>query len=371
MVGPQKVMRRPLSFPRLYSWLGPLLSVFYITCLLGDCELSHWCLKSWGMSWGLGIGSENCRMIHPQLDENLKCSKLTYKHSSKDSNASPLLSLDLSHLFDAGDTLRQNWYLCPQRIHVAAGPAVMLQCNVPRVGSKVFYVVFQDIWHESFQLQMGFHFHSYVLTIYVRLYWILELVVLNSLVRRGYIRKIIVQLVQIVFSRVCSTDSSSCSERKNWKKTRLKQGSKTKEGKSKHFCLRQFTWFIIALLSNRYHSAVAPILLRCRSVVAPMLQRYCTATVPLSLRRCRSVVALLSHRYHTDIVPLSLFCCCSCCRYTVAPLSHRCRAVVEPQPLRPREGINNSILKWCCSTVTPMLLLLSIGRFTRLSPQEE
>ena len=28
-----------------------------------------------------------------------------------------------------------------------------------------------------------------------------------------------------IFSRVCSTDSFSCSEQKNWKKTRLKQGS--------------------------------------------------------------------------------------------------------------------------------------------------
>ena len=132
----------------------------------------------------------------------------------------------------------------------------------------------------------------------------------------------------------------------------------------------QFTWFIIALLSNRYRSAVAPILLRCHSVVAPLSQRYRTATVPLSLRRCCSVVALLSHRYHTGIPPLSLRCCRSCCRYAVAPLLHRCHAVVEPRPLRPREGINNSILNCCCSTITPLSLLLSIRRFTGLSPQE-
>ena len=119
-------------------------------------------------------------------------------------------------------------------------------------------------------------------------------------------------------------------------------------------------------LSLRYCSAVAPISLRCHGVVAPLLQRYCTATIPLSLRRCRSVAALLSHRYHTGIAPLSL----RCCRYAFAPLSHRCRAVVEPRLLRTREGINNSILDCCCSTVTPLSLLLSIGRFTRLSPQE-
>ena len=135
-------------------------------------------------------------------------------------------------------------------------------------------------------------------------------------------------------------------------------------------CRRQFTWLIIALLSNHYRSAVAPISLRCHSVVAPLSQRYRTATIPLSLRRCCSVVTLLSHRYHTGIPPLSLRCCRSCCCYAVAPLLHRRRAVVKHQPLRPREGINNTILNCCCSTVTPLSLLLSIGRFTRLSPQE-
>ena len=44
-----------------------------------------------------------------------------------------------------------------------------------------------------------FHFHSYVLTIYVRLYQILELVVFYSLVCRGYIRKVSVQLVPKYF----------------------------------------------------------------------------------------------------------------------------------------------------------------------------
>ena len=177
-------------------------------------------------------------------------------------------------------------------------------------------------------------------------------------------------MVKIFFSRVYSTDNVSCSERKNWKKRRLEQGSKTKEVKSKRCCRRQSTWIIIALLSNRYRSAVAPISLRCTSVVAPLLHRYRTAIVPLSLRHCRSVVALLSHRYHTGIPPLSLRCCRSCCRYAVALLSHHCRAIVEPQPLRPREGINNTILNCYCSTVTPLSLLLSIGMFTRLSPQE-
>ena len=215
-----------------------------------------------------------------------------------------------------------------------------------------------------------FHFHSYLLTIYVRLYWILELVVFYSRVCRGYIFKVSVQLVRKYFSRVCGIDSISCSERKSWKKRRLKYGRKTKEGKSKHCCRCQSTWLIIAILSNRYCSVVAPISLRCRSVLAPLPQRYRTATVPLPLRRCCSFVALLSHRYRTGIAPLLLRCCRSCCRYAVAPLSHRCRTVVEPWSLRPRKGIHNSILNWCCSTVIPLSLLLSIVRFTRLSPQE-
>ena len=184
-------------------------------------------------------------------------------------------------------------------------------------------------------------------------------------------------MVQNCFSHVCSTDSSSCSEQKNWKKTRLKQGRKTKEGNqnivvvtnspgsSSLYCRTD-----IAPLLLRYCSAVALISLHCHSVVAPLSQRYRTATFPLSLRRCFSVVALLSQRYHTGIPPLSLRCCLSYCRYAVAPLLHRRRAVVQQQPLRPREGINNTILNCCCSTVTPLSLLLSIGRFTRLLPQE-
>ena len=176
---------------------------------------------------------------------------------------------------------------------------------------------------ESFQLHVGFSFpflrandlRSSLLNIRARSF--------NSLVHRRYIHKVSVQLVQTYFSRVCSTDGISCSERKNWKKTRLKQRSKTKEVKSKRCCRRQFTWLIISLLSLRYCSAVAPISLCYRSVVAPLSHRYCTAIVPLSLRRCRSVVALLSHHYRTCIAPLSLRCCRSCCCYAVTPILRR------------------------------------------------
>ena len=164
-------------------------------------------------------------------------------------------------------------------------------------------------------------------TIYVRLYLILELVVFYFLVRRGYIRKVSVQLVPEYFSRDCSSDSISYSERKNWKKTRLKQCKK--EGKSKCCCRRQSTWLIIALLSNRYCSAVAPILLRCRSVV------------PLLPHRYRTAIAPISHRYRSDVA---------------TPLSVRCRAAVTPLPHRYQ------------STVAPMrLLLLSIRSCTAIT----
>ena len=70
---------------------------------------------------------------------------------------------------------------------------------------------FKALSHSS--SRWDFHFHSFVRTIYVRLYWLLELVVFYSLVHRGYIRKVSVQLVPKYFSRDCSTDSISCSER--------------------------------------------------------------------------------------------------------------------------------------------------------------
>ena len=157
---------------------------------------------------------------------------------------------------------------------------------------------------------------------------------------------------------------------KKLEENKIKTREQNKGRKPKRCCRRQFTWLIIALLSNCYRSAIAPISLRSHSVVAPLSQRYRTTTFPLSLRRCCSVFALLSHRYYTGIPPLSLRCCRSCCRYAVAPLLHCCRAIVKPQPLRPREGINNTILNCCCSPVTPLSLLLSIERFTQLSPQE-
>ena len=106
----------------------------------------------------------------------------------------------------------------------------------------------------------------------------------------------------------------------------------------------------------------------------------------MSLRRYRSVVALLSHRYHTGIAPLSLRCCCSCCRYAVAPLSRhclsaavapavstqslllspplslRCRDVVEPLSLRYRfcRSVAAAVAPYVATVSLLILLLLSL-----------
>ena len=133
--------------------------------------------------------------------------------------------------------------------------------------------------------------------------------------------------------------------------------------------------YAVALLSLRCRTAIAPLSFHCRYAAVALLLLCCCAAVTPLLHRYRSAsvataVATQSHCYRTGIAPLLLRCCHSCCRYTVAPLSHRCCAVVEPRSFRTREGINNSILNCYCSTVTPLSLLLLIGRFTRLSPQE-
>ena len=47
-----------------------------------------------------------------------------------------------------------------------------------------------------------FYFHSYVLTIYVRLYWILKLLVLYSLVRRGTYTRLVYNWYRFFFTRL-------------------------------------------------------------------------------------------------------------------------------------------------------------------------
>ena len=143
--------------------------------------------------------------------------------------------------------------------------------------------------------------------------------------------------------------------KKNWKKTRLKQGSKTKEGKSKCCFRHQSTWLIIALLLHRYRSVVAPILLRCRSVVAPLLHCYCTGIAPLSLRCCRSccryAVAPLSHRYRSTVAPLLSLLLSLRSRTAIAPLSRRCRTAVAPAQRGYKQFNIELLLIYCHSTV--------------------
>ena len=139
---------------------------------------------------------------------------------------------------------------------------------------------------------------------------------------------------------------------KNWKKKRLKQGSKTKEVKSKRCCHRQSTWLIIALLLHRYRSAIAPLLLRCctyiatlslwcRSDVAPLFHRYCSAVATQLLLRCRAAVTPLSHRYCSTVTPLLLLLLSLRSRTAIAPLSCRCQTAIAPS----QRGYNkNSIL---------------------------
>ena len=114
---------------------------------------------------------------------------------------------------------------------------------------------------------------------------------------------------------------------KKLEENKIKTRELNKGKKSKRCCHRQFTWLIIALLSNRY-----------RSAIAPMSPQY------------RYAVILLLLRCHNAITPL-LFCC----RYAaVAPLSHSC---------------HTAITHWYPSTVALLLsLLLSLRSRTAIAP---
>ena len=117
---------------------------------------------------------------------------------------------------------------------------------------------------------------------------------------------------------------------KNWKKTRLKQGSKTKEGKSKRCCRRQFTWIIIAPLSNHCRTDIATLSLCCRSAVAPLSHRYRSAVAPPLLLRCCAAVAPLSHRYCSTVAPLLSLLLSLNSRTAIAPLLRRCQTAIAP-----------------------------------------
>ena len=164
-------------------------------------------------------------------------------------------------------------------------------------------------------------------------------------------------MVPKYFSRDCSTDIFSCSERKNRKKTRLKQGSKSRKenqivvvvanpsGSSSLRCrtaialLLHRYCYAVTLLSLRCRTAITPLSFRCRDASIALLSRCCcTAIAPVSLH-CRSAdvapaVATQSHCYRTAITPLLL----RCCRYAVAPQLHRYCSVAATLLNRYRSG---------------------------------
>ena len=142
------------------------------------------------------------------------------------------------------------------------------------------------------------------------------------------------------FSRVCSTDSSSCSERKNWKKTRLKQGSKTKEGNQNVVVVANSPdssslncQTAIAPLLLRYLPNIATLSLCCRSAVTTLSHRYCSAVATPLLLRCRAPVTPLSHRYPSTVTPLLSLLLSIRSRTAISPLSRRCLTATAPSQL--------------------------------------
>ena len=144
-------------------------------------------------------------------------------------------------------------------------------------------------------------------------------------------------MVQICFSCVCSTESSSYSERKNWKKTRLKQGSKTKEGNqnvlvvanspgsSSLYCRTAIAW-----LSLRCRPNISTLSLCCRSAVTTLSHRCCYAIATSLLLCCCTDVTPLSHRYPSTVAPLLLLLLSLRSRTAIAPPSPRCQTATAP-----------------------------------------
>ena len=208
-------------------------------------------------------------------------------------------------------------------------------------------------WVESFQLQMGFSFpflrandlRLSLLIIRARNFY--------SIVRRGYIHKVSVQLVPKYFSRDCSTDSIPCSERRKKRmKTILKQDSKSRKEDQNVVVVTNPS----GSSSNTCHccrSAVAPLSLHCRSVVSPLSYRYLSAVAPLLLL-CRTAIAPLLHLYHTSIAPLLLRCLSA----AVDTQSHRYRsAAVTPAVDTQSLLLLPPLLIRCHSAVAPQSLL--------------
>ena len=213
-----------------------------------------------------------------------------------------------------------------------------------------------------------------MLTIYVHLNWLGELVVFYHLVRRWYIHKVIVQLVRQYFSIDCITDSISCSKQKNPDKNNIKRrqqlNTKTRHsysqqheskgnhnvvvvnnppGSSTNCCYS--CHFNVARLLHHYFCTVAPLSLCCRSAtvtpsVSTMLLLCCYAVATLLLRCCYTVLSQpLRCRY--TVATLSQHC-----PYTDSTLSLRCRYNVTTLSLQSRYANNTLSLCYRCTVAT-------------------
>ena len=155
-----------------------------------------------------------------------------------------------------------------------------------------------------------------------------------SLVRRGYICNVSVQLVPKYFSHNCSTDSISCRENKNRMRTLLNQDSNSRQrqyivpvSNLKSRKIETFLSFSIHLAYHRFTAAaVAPLSLVCHSAVARQSLGSRSA-VARQLLGCRSAVARLSLGSRSAVALLSLRCrFCLSVAATVARLWLRCHS---------------------------------------------
>ena len=174
--------------------------------------------------------------------------------------------------------------------------------------------------------------------------------------------KVSVQLVPKYFSRDCSTDSISCSERKKpeiFLNKTANQERKIQTLLSSPIHLADHR-SAVAPLSHRYCSAVAPLSLLCRSVVAPLSHCYRSAVSPPLLLRCRAAFAPLSHRYRSTVAPLMLLLLSLRSRTTIAPLFRHCRSASFTSAVATQSLLLSPPLSLRCrAVVAPLLLFYS------------
>ena len=101
----------------------------------------------------------------------------------------------------------------------------------------------------------------------------------------------------------------------------------------------------------RCRTDIATLSLCCRSAVATLSHRYCSAVAtPLSLR-CRASVTPLSHRYCSTVAPLLSLLLSLRIRTAIAPLSCHCRTAIAPAQRGYKLFNIELLLLYCHSTV--------------------